>query len=132
MFFTLPFLQSCALFLNEIFCSLDGMTQNVMTLKFDVDILSQLEGEAKRLVKDDPLLSQMLIIEFATRPYDVQSIVKLCNLMCDFFAPLLVKNGMDLPVKLLMLRHEEILTPQLQTYEDKEAKVRRSLLKNIN
>jgi len=44
--------------------------------------------------------------------------------MCDYFAPLLTQTGKDLPAKLLQLEYiKDILTQQLQTYEDKQTKV---------
>jgi hypothetical protein len=92
-------------------------------VKFITEVIKQLEGQANRLVREDLMLAYMLYIEFASHPRGVQSSVELCNLMCDFFAPLLTQTGKDLPAKLLQLEYKDILTQQLQTYEDKHTKV---------
>lgn len=67
----------------------------------------------------DLAFSHLLVVEFATRPWDVQPFVDLCNRLCEFFNPLLAEMRVDLPSKLLQLRHKEILLRRLCTYDEK-------------
>jgi hypothetical protein len=86
--------------------------------------MKRLKGNAKIWFENDLVLSHMLMVEFGTHPYTVGSSVKLCNLVCDFFAPLLVKTKMALPVKLLQFHYNKLLTQRLCSYNnDTKSKV---------
>jgi hypothetical protein len=68
-----------------------------------------------------------LIFEYATHPRQDHSSRKLCYLLCEFFAPLLAKTGVNLPKELLRFRYREILTQRLLIY-DKETKVNGNII----
>jgi hypothetical protein len=87
-----------------------------MTSEFVSQVLGKLRGEAKRVVEQDVVLSHMLIVEFGTHPRHIHSSVKLCKLVCGFFAPLLTIARVELPVKLLQFRYEMVLSHRLRDY----------------
>lgn len=105
------------------FCRLNHINKEHVTIGFITKVIKQLEGEAKRVVKDDRVVGHMLLVEFATRPYEISSIISLCKLVTGFFAPLMISTGVDLPAKLLQLNHKELLTQRLHSY-DKDMKTK--------
>lgn len=84
-----------------------------------VSIVALLDEKTRMVFCRDLAFSHLLIVEFATRPRDVQPIVDLCNRLCEFFNPLLAEKGVELPSKLLQLCHKEILLRRLCTYDEK-------------
>jgi hypothetical protein len=99
-------------------------TRHQLLIRFVVRVLHKLRPAAKVVVERDMVLCNTLIFEYATHPRQDHSSSKLCYLLCDFFAPLLVETGADLPNELLQFRHKGILTQRLLTYDnDKQTKV---------
>jgi hypothetical protein len=114
--------------LND-FCSLDEISHEETLYQFVEQVLKKLEGDAKRVLNEDVVVCHVLLIEFSTHPCNGRSAVKLCNLVCNFFAPLLSSSGVTLPSNLLQFRHKQLLTQRLHAYDDKiNSKVCKNLI----
>lgn len=99
-----------------LFFSLDVYTQGVVKNMFRNEIVSHMDGQAKNMVKDDPVLSHMLLVEFATRRHDPGPVINIGDLLCEFFIPLLAESGVALPSTLLKIRYRKMLTRRLRNF----------------
>jgi hypothetical protein len=98
-----------------------------LLIRFVIRVLQKLRPAAKVVVERDMVLCNTLIFEYATHPRQDHSSRKLCYLLCEFFAPLLAKTGVNLPKELLRFCYREILTQRLLIY-DKETKVNGNII----
>jgi hypothetical protein len=89
-----------------------------ITIEFVTKVVAKLRGASKRLLEQDKVLGHMLMVEFGTHHHNIDSSVKLCKLVCEFFAPLLEAAKVDLPQKLLQIQYEKILTKRLLAYNN--------------
>jgi hypothetical protein len=96
-------------------CSLDWPPDFQTACEF-IKVLAKLRGTARRLVSQDEILRGVLVLEFRTRHHNIDSLVNLCKLVSEFFAPLLKAAKVDLPAKLLQTSYETVLTKRLLYY----------------
>jgi hypothetical protein len=86
--------------------------------EFATKVVANLGESEKTLIKRDNILKHVLMVELGTHPLNIDSSVKLCRLLCEFFAPLLKAANVDVPAKLLLIGYETVLTNRLHTFNN--------------
>jgi len=99
---------------------------------FGTEVLAKLREAEKGLLERDTVLRQMLMVEFGIHHQNIESSVKPCKLVCNFCAPLLTTAEVDVPVKLLQIRYEMVLTQRLLGYNHNLQKKNEYLYQLIN